>query len=420
MTTITLSPQPIIPPQLHHYDGTYTHNGAINFGNLAAIDTGGSIEFTIYDTSQGIPAPTDAYGNAYVMFRLDAPSLDASSIPSTDGIIGFDLSDAGDIASGVAFDSDNHLWFYAQAPSIISGLEFGPSSLASQLEAESIVGGFQPSSDVETAHLLIIPSISSATAFSEDVTVDYAVQQDTDSIPSALTFGPANIAQVIYGLGFSSESLGINNIGFPSLGFHATNLDPLIFIYDPAFYNALYAMETYCYAQTNGVSTYGSGFTTLSTAIVNYIQKDRTSFMRNFINSLFSYCVMNTMYGSDGSLLGSSAYNQIWGMNGYNQIIKAAADTYYADSTGDKLTSDASTINSVVSNNTDDTKAQTFITKYNDVVSNQVMVQMFSINVPAPTIWTKTNMNYKIFTGLGYLHVYQCFVTGLTMPDIGP
>jgi hypothetical protein len=311
------------------------------------------------------------------------------------------------ISSLEAFGLNDYIYDWIHPVGITSAFLFGTTTIAQRLNLVSIssLEAFGIAGHIGAA--LFPYGIPSAVKFGSFTSTHDVV--DT-SIPSAEAFGTLEIAFPVPMYSTTSSEV----FGVPLVGFSASNLSTLIWVYDPDFFSSLQTKETYCYAQPSGLSTYGSGFTTLSNNIVSWIQTDRKSLMKNFMNAFFSYIVMNKMYSTDNSMVSLSKYNNVWSIDGLIQTVEAAADTYYADGTGTQLSTDAAYVTSNGPN--DDTKANTYITDYTDVVSAQIMNNMFDPTPPAPASWSKAAVSNQIFNTLGYKNLYNAFNIGMSLP----
>lgn len=101
--------------------------------------------------------------------------------------------------------------------------------------------------------------------------------------------------------------------------------------FDSTLYDKITDMENnqYTVGTNGGITEYTPLFQELSDKIVAWMNVNRESTIREFIQNLYSYKQMSDVHGSSSTLLVTSDSRNIFTMGGFRDDVKVASTTYY-------------------------------------------------------------------------------------------
>lgn len=110
---------------------------------------------------------------------------------------------------------------------------------------------------------------------------------------------------------------------------------------DPTLYTKLTSMETYCYSglvdgvvrPNDNFDAWKPLFTNLVSALNSWKNSNRQSLLNDIIPLMYSYNMLNFLYGTGNGLNTANSNTGIFTLNGLRTTIPARADSYYNDIT---------------------------------------------------------------------------------------
>lgn len=188
--------------------------------------------------------------------------------------------------------------------------------------------------------------------------------------------------------------------------------------YDSAFYTAITNQENDAYIRD--LTNWQPLFTNLNSAMTTFKGVARGARLREFIPILYSYRILNVLYGTDGSQLSPSDGFTLHSMNGFIPACKGRATGYYDDMDGVTFTSVKMSADITTIGGSNATEAST-ITSISGSIQATVAAEMNILLFDNPTQLapspSKSAMATYVFLTLHWKPVYQQLnVSPLVLP----
>lgn len=209
--------------------------------------------------------------------------------------------------------------------------------------------------------------------------------------------------------------------------------------FDVELWEKLHRMEQACYnsnpvdwtgASLDPVAIYEPKFKQLNSAISSWMNRNRNTVIRDYIMSLYSYIVMNAIYGMPTPRINEATAKDIFDINGWIEFIKNQQDDFFADYIEPPPLDPLAPVTEGETKNIDDSivwinnaydegevqHVESLQDHFIQSVGNFQHKLMFE-DLPMLGSLSKDEVAQKIFIDLGYKTVYDVLNIGMEVPD---